>query len=323
MEFNEQKIVLNLETHLLGLKIDPTKLFGIMKKYQMILSGSFLLQSIQNTDYEYYDIDLFVLGSQNLELENEMKELLKLKDDMLNITAKEDTVYNKNYSKLKSVGYEDMNITSVSSITNHEYCAYKGLQIIYIDDSKYSNVVDFIDGFDIDVCMNYFDGEKVFIKYPESIKSNIATYTTGANNSLMTPRQRNRIIKYSRRGFNIKINFINLNKIYDTLILLTPDQEQVVNPECINLFVIFKDSYSKFNFTNSLPYLLEELIIVDFYYENKIDNLPITLKILKIYDSQYGLYKKNADVYNKYRNTYSSLKIPFGCNFIVNDRLFS
>lgn len=181
--------------------------------------------------------------------------------------------------------------------------------------------MDFIDKFDIDVCMNYFDGEKVFIKYPESIKSNTAVFTTSEYNVSINSRQLGRIIKYNMRAFDVKIHFINSNKVYDTLILYSTEQAQIVNSECKNLFVILRDNQNKFKLTNGLP-LLEELIITNFSFNYYIDNLPITLKILKIYDSQYGLKKKSEDNYNKYIKIYSSLKIPFGCSFFVNNKLF-
>lgn len=327
MEYNKDELISRLETYLSNLNINPKDLFDFMKKYNMCLSGSFLLETIQNTNYDYYDIDMFILGNQNFELETEIMLLLKntnVYGKFHNINAKLENHYNKQNSNAQPINYELNGILSVSTcvfnVEQKNRC--KGIQIIYIDDTKYKNISNFIDMFDIDACMNYFDGENIFINYPEEIKNNIATFIINNDKTFIVKRQEYRINKYKNRGFNIKLNFTKFNKIYDTLIYDGNIKQQIINSECKNLCIIMK-SEGEHIIPNDLSVTLENLLIYNFDIYDIIDNLPINLNLLKIYDVQYGLKKKDADKYNKLRKIYSDIKIPFDCKFYVNEILFN
>ena len=72
---------------------------------------------------------------------------------------------------------------------------------LYSLDSK---ITDFVDNFDIDIVMNYFDGKNLFIKHFEKIKNRQATFYTKTEK--LNNRNLVRLDKYLYRGFKIKVN---------------------------------------------------------------------------------------------------------------------
>jgi hypothetical protein len=313
MNFEQDIIISRIKEHLTNIKIDSDKFLEIIKKYKVSITGSIVLQAIVNKHFEYSDIDLCVLDDRNSELEKEIESLTDGK------------FYNINSLEVKEsnneiiLNYENVGILSVSTLDykiNLNLCGK--IQIIYIDKTKHITLDDFIDTFDFDICKNYTDGEKVVIKNPEAIKGSTGTINIYENKYIFTERNIARIIKYYKRGFDIKVNFIDKNIIYDVMVLIGQcNQSAIKNYANLLIFVEPK----KIIPTN-LPIELENLIIYYYHYDTEIDNLPIALKNLIIYDEQYKLRKRDIDNTNKYKKVYNKIKLPFDCKLLVNGKLF-
>lgn len=318
MNFERDIIISRIKEYLTNDKIDSDKFLEIMKKYKVSITGSFVLQAIVNKYYEYYDIDLCVLDDRNLELEKEIENLFKTDRKFSNVNSL--TV--KKFNNEIMLKYENIGISSVSTLDyrcKSILCAR--IQIIYIDKTKYITLDDFIDTFDFDICKNYTYGEKVVIKNPEAIKGSTGTINICENKYIFTDRNIARIIKYYKRGFNIKVNFkvnfIDKNIIYDVMVSKNEYNQSV--KDCSNLLLFIEP---KTKIPTNLPIGLENLIIYYYHYDTEIDNLPITLNNLIIYDEQYKLRKRNADITDKYKKVYNTIKIPFSCKLFVNGKLF-
>ena len=68
-----------LEEKLTQLNINPTMFFDLLKKYDMVLSGSLVLQAMENTEYKRYDIDIIAKSFS--------EEMLKEFDEKFNMNG--------------------------------------------------------------------------------------------------------------------------------------------------------------------------------------------------------------------------------------------
>jgi hypothetical protein len=64
-------------------------------------------------------------------------------------------------------------------------------------------------------------------------------------------------------------------------------------------------------------------VIFDFGKLDKLDNLPIGLKYLYVYDKQNKTPKYSVSIIEQLKDKYKNFKIPFGCEFYVNNVLFN
>jgi hypothetical protein len=69
-------------------------------------------------------------------------------------------------------------------------------QIIVLDDGV--KPTEFVKGFDLTFCQNYFDGEHYYSYHPECVKSRIGYMT-----KTIDEKNKYRIQKYEERGYKI------------------------------------------------------------------------------------------------------------------------
>jgi len=219
-------------------------------------------------------------------------------------------------------------------------------QLIYYDDNVIKTPEDILKGFDFDFCANYWDGKNLFIKDLNSINSKSCIV------NLKKPRiynnQNKRIIKYTKRNFDIKLKYND--DVYQVIYLyLDHDTGKLILSknvdENMDKIALLLDNarFSIKNILDNLPFGLEKLIIYTHNNKEIIDNLPIILKELRLYLWNYGFGTeegpsimeinklKSGEIKRiqkqdriKVDNAIKNLKkIPFGCNVYVNDELIN
>lgn len=232
--------------------------------------------------------------------------------------------FNYDFSKINAI--VDFNVS------NNIMSKY---QLIYYDKTRYKTAQEIVDNFDFDFCANYWDGKKFYIKNYYSIK------TKSCILKLDKPRiyknQNNRIFKYSKRGFAIKINYDDT--LFDVLLVYLNNEEKIIiNEEIENLIIICEDQYILLNTVfDNLPIGLQRLIIYTYNYDNIIDNLPSCLQELRLYIWKRGSGNENSNnlienlrMKNKINKDYTIgvktaickiIKVPFDCKIYINDSL--
>lgn len=333
MEFVQEILLENLKKKL-NKFIDFDELKQIVLDYKILLSGSFLLQIITGENFDYYDIDFFVLGERNLDLEYKFRSLLvKSGYELFNNNDKNEQknlekiskseiakrkLNEKNYlSRNVGIDYEINGINSVSSFG--KFSNIIGIpakfQLIYIDNKIYNSTIEFIKEFDLDICMNYWNGKNIFIEYPNAIKERKSTLYINNEIYKLTGRQYSRIHKYINRNYNIKINFKKLNCTYDLIMLnennLSMENLKNENLKNENLILMINSNKIKLNI---FPCKIKNLIIMateDF----NLDNIPLNLEFFRIYRVNLSIDHKDIVDIKKYKN----IKIPFGCKYLIND----
>lgn len=329
------------------------------------LSGSFLLQVIQNRFFtgEEYDIDIFTFGEKNKTFEENIKNLLKnaiCKKHILinhenNITHISDgeflecvesqvTIFDR-YKQINRciknkihLNIEDYESNKIKNIVDFE-CFNKTLhkhQLIYYDDKKYKIPEDIITNFDFDFCANYFDGKIIFVKNYDSINS--ASCTLNLERQRIYNNENKRIIKYIKRGYNINAKFDD--DIYEIL-YLTTDKNNELKPMSNDLsnaqnLIIICDSVciDITNYLKNLSSHLEKIIIYTYPTKSIIENLPSSVKELRLYIWKSGTgiigdtlikEKRRIKLLNEehkivIENAISNIKkIPFDCKIFIND----
>jgi hypothetical protein len=231
--------------------------------------------------------------------------------------------------------------SSINSMVNF-YCKNKPqicmkYQLIYYDENKFSTPKDVVDNFDFDFCSSYFDGKNIYIK----------NYASIINKKCIVELQRpriyknlcHRIIKYLHRGYEISANLNG--KIYKTIFINSNDYLQNKNLEHIdNLIIICSRKCSDItNFMNNLTTGIKRIIIYTYPVNTIINNLPPTVKTLRLYiwKEETGMenyidpnpetdeeYFTKINMTNHRKNIFSAIekiqKIPFGCQIFINDR---
>lgn len=330
MKYNTNELLNKLKNRVNELEINFDKLTEIVKEHKILLSGSFLLQVITDKIFNQYDIDLFIFGNRNLILENKINDLLAENHrdylGIFNIAKSEDSKFNKKNTS-KSIDYE---ITGINSITSFCFSLdkFQGLnkiQLIYMDDTRFTVLSDCIKNFDFDICMNYWNGKKIFINHPKAIQKNTATLFVNNMSFVLTQRQEQRINKYKYRNYDIIINFTKLNITYNTLVVTGHEKHNELSSFNLNfknvmiLYLMDNSKNIQQKYSN-LSNKVENLIVYKFGRYDQLDNLPINLKKLIIYDEN-GINKRTEEITKYLKEKYSKIKIPFGCELLINDNL--
>lgn len=404
--FNKFKLLMieRLKKRLESSGVDFDDFCQVLIKNKAFLSGSFLLQVIQNKYYNDVnsDIDIYTIGNKNKILEKDIDTLLKnalMTNFNNNITkirelanleilslnkniGHEETYFEDGYISESEIGYRKFNqknysargeIQTVNLFTNN----YKGIinygrseldivelemyrdikindivnfvtdtiikyQLIYCNEQNYKTFKNIVDNFDFDFCSNYFDGKKIYIKnYNSIIKSSC---TLRLKKPRIFKNQNNRIIKYLNRGFNINIKYNN--DIYHILYIkskIITKRDYVLTNNIKNLAIFCSVQIDNIDdILNNLPIELEKLIIYTYPHNTIIDNLPTSLKELRMYIWNVGHGLENGNVKhhqpftddyayvkdkNKKNNMYIKTtmdnlkKIPFNCEVYINDEL--
>ena len=131
---------------------------------------------------------------------------------------------------------------------------------------------------------------------------------------ILTKRQYDRSLKYNLRNYNIKINFTKFNCIYDLLIIKTENDLLLLNSSKSKNLIILLSPTLLIEKIENFPNQIENLIIIDFNELCILNNLPVNLKNLRMYSDwqmKYGF---------KLQKNYQKCKIPFGCEFLINDK---
>jgi hypothetical protein len=349
MKYNGESSLTNLKNRVSELKIDFEEFAKIIIEYKILLSGSFLLQVVTNKIFKNYDIDLFLFSDRNLLLEEKICDLLVNYPSIIwciqNIDSTKDSAYIKS-SGAESIHYDFFGIKSVTtiSLSNFGTGGLVKIQLIYIDDMLFNTLSDCIKAFDFDICMNYWNGTTIFIGHVEAIEDNKATLYANNTSQILTQRQESRIKKYAYRDYNIQINFVKLNVIYNTLVVTgfeIINKLSFFNLNCKNLMIVClvdnsevvqsekisdcassrirEDVQQNYSY---LPNELENLVIYEFGTHDQLFNLPINLKKIDIYDETNRMMSYTNKIRDNLTEKYSKIKIPFGCDFFVNGKLF-
>jgi len=152
---------------------------------------------------------------------NKLSEGEKLPGDITyNISEKKQgiTIYGHNYCQLLKTENENLvhrlrGLALIDCVTNY-IINNKCLQIIVLKEGE-NNVMNYIKEFDLDICRNYFDGEKLYCENIEAIKTKkMSLYRYKYNNgkiadSLLDERSIERLEKYKKRGYKL------IREIYD------------------------------------------------------------------------------------------------------------
>lgn len=280
------------------------------------LSGSFLLQVIQNKffDEEEYDIDIYTFGDKNIVLEEGISKLIKAavskkieyveKKRMMNV-GRHFTVSDSS-SEINIINkYNDINrcVAGISRITSSyvydniiaviDFETTKNImrkyQLVYCSNETYKTPQNIVDKTDFSFCSNYFDGKDIYIKDYQSILS--AHCVLNVNRTRIYNNENRRITKYIKRGYSIELKYnnniytilsINNNYNDDKIIMSLPDDLKY-------LALIYPKNYVLQNdLLKMLPSSLEKLIIYSHCCENIIDNLPSSVQEVKLYIWQSG-----------------------------------
>lgn len=167
----------------------------------VVLSGSFVLSSILNEQYENNDIDIYI--DEQFQYINMLKFLYKSNF----IFKNNNTTCNTNSKKYKKYNILSNNPDTINN-TNHDIIhlvdtfIHKDdlnlkIDIIYSE----NNSIVIKEYFDLDIVKNYFNGSDFYVYNPTKLLYKIDDCKL---NTLNKKRQE-RIEKYRNRGFNITI----------------------------------------------------------------------------------------------------------------------
>jgi hypothetical protein len=246
---------------------------------------------------------------------------------------------NINECKTYSIGIRtDYDFNKINAIVNFGLKSeiLNKYQLIYYDDTNYKTPLDIINNFDFDFCANYWNGVELYIKNYDNILQNKCILNI--NKPRIFNYQNKRIVKYIKRGFNIKINYND--NLYDVIYI-----NEKINGEfneSINLMIICEDRFVDiYTAITNLPTSLEKLIIYTYGHNNIIDNLPsslleLRLYIWKIFNGGHENYINTQQIDQKYIDQLEKehnniiniahdniLKLPFDCKVYINDELLN
>ena len=237
-------------------------------------------------------------------------------------------IFNKKHSIeiAPDYGFDKIN-TIVNFESNNVFSKY---QLIYYDDENIKTPKDMINNHDFDFCKNYFDGKEFYVDNIESIlsKSCILNLT-----KLRIYNNKNkRIIKYIKRGFDIKINCNDIE--YNVLYVSKENiiDYNTIDEKNINLIVILEHCNININkIISILPFNLQHLVIYSYPKDTILDNLPLNLNEIRLYIWKQCCGMEEPNSTHKYffddkENAKHILdakknikKIPYGCKIYIND----
>jgi hypothetical protein len=316
-KYKTEEIISRLVENIDKCLFDSKVFLNFIITNNIFLSGGFLLQAISDKEYDNYDIDLFVMGKKDDTLLQNFKSLWEQYNEQIKLWSNSDPSLSVSYPLAFDVVY------CTSNFLNKKI---NSIQFIFINDYENTNPEDYVKKFDIDICANYYDGEKLFIKNLNGIITNDATILYSQLNKditrLIVERTENRISKYYERGFNINFVLEEVYRIYrpDTPIWTNDEYHNKVLTESKNILLIYdkpndKNQPQNFNY-NKLSNQVEKLIIYSYKYDDELSNLPINLKQLTIYNSIHFL--PNMQVNHDIFNDKIIAKLPFGCELKIN-----
>lgn len=225
--------------------VDVPKFMRFLIKHEASITGSFILQIISGNFYEDSDIDIYVKNITQ-EVMNDFR--LVTNDEGYLLTQKyvhENNVYNKIVSKLAEFR-----------------CKGKKFQLIE-PSTEYNTISDYVNTFDLDICQNYFDGSKFYIKNLSNIKQKKAIYDATYFKYRSSDKDNDkrsdkvfikfveRVCKYSARGYDIQfsINFIqNLMEEENNLIITKGSYQKKLLALLSDDHVVSNTSENKFEF---------------------------------------------------------------------------
>ena len=211
---------------------DPERFCKLMKKYNIVMAGSFPLQVLLEEDWKDSDIDLYliskdvkeemisnfkiasILSNNNLEIILDNKIIKKL---FVKIEGKRFTKHGVIHASefIYALGndlhgftsetkhYTAGDILRVGNYYDSSVDKKMNIQIIHLDPKKCSSVKSFVEKFDLDFCKVMFDGEKFTILHPESVINRISKYNKEDD---WQDRKDKRVAHYRARGFTIYEN---------------------------------------------------------------------------------------------------------------------
>lgn len=181
------------------MNIDPDKFCEILEKYNLAVTGSFILQIIKDTTYSESDIDIFV-PKLTTDIINDLYGLLNVKEKYR---------MGKNNTYKNVVNKKAHNI--VSQLVEFQSNKYK-IQLIEPHE-EYGTIIKYVESFDFDICKNFFDGKKFYVNNLENIINNKTIYDEANFNDRSFNTMLHRVNKYSKRGFDIMFSSSFIRKL--------------------------------------------------------------------------------------------------------------
>jgi len=166
-----------------------------LKDNGAVVSGGFILKAIGSfVDEKSVDIDLYVPTAHAEDFRNIMTKLFD-----------SSVVVKHVLSDSPGSFFKKNGIVSVSKYSKTEP-KYAEMDIIEVNEDR--TPIDVVKNFDLTFCENWYDGENVWMTYPEHVKTKAGFLENHYLNILFTgnPVLIGRMKKYIRRGFKISIN---------------------------------------------------------------------------------------------------------------------
>lgn len=172
-------------------------ILDFLKNNKAFISGSFIIQNILNEYYVNSDIDIYFPFTDKNDLE---------------ITRPIDN-FNVIHDTLCYDGAINATAIKMHRVTDYRSKSGKCLQVIYIqiDDNRQS-IIDYLsDGFDFDICKNFYRYNELYIDRIDQICNKQLHFKIN-NNYWERDKTMNRVYKYQNRGFNV-INYHNISEL--------------------------------------------------------------------------------------------------------------
>lgn len=161
------------------------RLIEWMKKNKIKMAGSFPLQMELGEFWEGSDIDLYILDTLE-------PSIIKPPSDKYKSTVENE--FNPIYT------YETQDILRIDNWVCTKNDRDIKVQLIYLNNSKYGSIEQFVDRFDLDFCKIVFDGHTLKAMKPESVKNKTSRYNRVSD---WRNKRKERIAKYTTRGFKV------------------------------------------------------------------------------------------------------------------------
>lgn len=267
---------------------DPYEFFDVIRKYDAIISGSFILKLLTEDSWESGDIDIYASIKDTRKITKAISKIIFIKDK--DIAKRYDYymhVKRDEYINMRGFDYEVQrseirtrefklgtgadNIGSVYTFPKFKDITIQIIGLKDINDTDKSEYKkDFIAKyinrtFDFDFCKNMFDGNTLTVYHPRSIK----TRTADISKHIVPMQRFGRIIKYTKRGFTITgldeyySNFLSHNSIITLANMFRPNG---LNVDEKNHLIYISTMIINFYLGN----FMEELGYEDFIIKNNI-----------------------------------------------------
>jgi hypothetical protein len=204
----------------------------ILKENDAVISGGFILKAIGAfVDPKSVDIDIYVPTKNVVVLKKVMEKLFKFENVDIRIAQPE--------SKHTKDG-----ILSVSKYSKGEPGTLKYAEMDIVEVSEGKTPIDIIKNFDFSFCENWYDGEAVFMEYPEDVENKTGFLEKHYMDLLYEGDLVlfKRIQKYIARGFTISIkeddsppkniaDLVNIDLFLQTLESIRTNKSIIVLPK--------------------------------------------------------------------------------------------